>query len=60
MYQDKKDPNLIIDYNDLYTDLKTAISQRGLKMFDNDQESDGQPFFDSTNLECFKNWFFNN
>jgi len=58
LYQDKKDPSLVIDYDDLYADLKTAISQRGTKMFDNDQQSDGQSYFDNTNLDCFKEWFF--
>lgn len=57
-YVQKNDPLLVIDYNDIYSKLKTEISERGLKMFDNDQESDGQPFFDSTNLDCFKEWFF--
>ena len=59
LYQKKKNPNLVVDYDDLYDEMKLAISQRGGKMFDSDQVSDGLPFFDSVNLNCFKEWFLN-
>jgi len=53
------DPQLAIDYNDIYSELKSAISQRGVKLFELDQKSSDQPFFDPVNLYCFKEWFVN-
>lgn len=59
-YQEKKDPDLVIDYDDMYTEVNNALSQRCLKMFDADQvDADGNPYFDSTNYYAFKDWFLN-
>jgi hypothetical protein len=60
LYQEKGNPLIVIDFDDLYDDLKLAISQRGVNMFGSTQvSSDGSSYFDSTNLECFKEWFLN-
>lgn len=59
-YVQKNDPLLVIDYNDIYSKLKTAISERAVKMFDADQKTgDNEPFFDPVNQHCFKEWFVN-
>ncbi len=59
IYLKKKNPLLTVNYSDIYVDLKSAISQRGLRMFDADQSINGVPYFDSENLYCFKQWFSN-